>query len=151
MYRTFLGEDALQQLGQQIRVERKTSPNIASQLILVLNHDQSPDPAIGQPESGLRNEVVTHLARLAGPSQKETDRVRVNQNLPKFVPENHDDHQNGNRSDRPEEPAGQYQARGVRHLLKEPEDNQTDRDLECDGAAHEEKEPMQYETDNEDI
>jgi len=37
------------------------------------------------------------------------------------------------------------------HLLKEPEDNQTDRYLEGDGAAHEEEEPMQYETDDEDI
>ena len=75
----------------------------------------------------------------------------MNQDLPEFVSESHDDHQNGDRSDPPEEPAGQYQARGVRQLLKEPEDDQTDRDLEGDGAAHEEEEPMQYETDDEDI
>ena len=149
--RAFLGEDALQHLGQQIRIQGKTSTNIASQLVLVLNHHQRPDATLGESERGLGNEVVTNLARLSGSSQKEPGRVGVNQDLPKLVPEDHDDDQNGDRSDPPEEPAGQHQARGVRRLLKEPEEDQTDRNLKGDGAAQEEEEPMQDEADDENI
>jgi len=149
--RTFLGKDALQDFGQQIRIEGKTTPNNASQLILVLNHDQGPDPTLGQPESGLSNQVVRNPARLLGSSQKKPNRVGVNQDLPDLGPEDHNDHQDGNRPEPPEEPAGENQTRSVRHLLKEPEGNQTDRDLEGNGATHEKEEPMQYETDYEDI
>ena len=65
--------------------------------------------------------------------------------------ENDNDDQYGDSSNPPEEPASEHQTRGMRQLLEEPEENQTDRNLEGDRASHQQEESMQDETDYEDI